>query len=297
MNTRSSCWQIQPQKRQKLGMINSFFENVMSRTNRFLFRMIVAATLSLVAAYRAGWLQAPTATGPFGGGSGGQSADDCPAHFPASGPPTITREVMARRTHFLCFDEFAVLDSGLTRTPLWSAEYLTPERIRAAQRQKRVNTFHPELRLPVSDRAELSDYARSGYDRGHMAPSGDMATPGAQNESFTLANMVPQAPQNNRETWEHLEHAVREYALQRPIYVITGPSFQGTRLLFLHDHVAVPTHLYKLVYDPNLKAAAAYWVANTNDAQPDIITVAELEQRTGLDFHLGDVNALGLSKR
>ena len=61
---------------------------------------------------------------------------------------------------------------------------------------------HADANLPNDDRAELSDYVRSGFDRGHMAPNGDMPTRSGQYESFTLANMVLQNPNNNRYIWE-----------------------------------------------------------------------------------------------
>jgi len=60
------------------------------------------------------------------------------------------------------------LYSGVTRTPLYSAEHLTKARIEAAKGVRRHNAFHAEKRLPKADRSELRDYAKSGYDRGHM---------------------------------------------------------------------------------------------------------------------------------
>jgi endonuclease G len=51
--------------------------------------------------------------------------------------------------------------------------------------------------------------------------------------------------------------------------------------------VTIPSHLYKLVYDPAKKLAWAYWVENTDDAQMSApISYAELIQKTGIDFHL-----------
>ena len=62
----------------------------------------------------------------------------------------------------------------------------------------RANTFHPDPSLPPGERAELSGYARSGFDRGHMSPSGDIPDEWSQDESFSLANMIPRTRTGNR---------------------------------------------------------------------------------------------------
>ena len=82
-----------------------------------------------------------------------------------------------------------MLHSGISRTPLYSAEHLTRANLAAAKKLSKKDSFHPESTLPAQDRAELSDYARSGYDRGHLSPNADFANRSAQAESFSLANM------------------------------------------------------------------------------------------------------------
>ena len=77
-------------------------------------------------------------------------------------------------------------------------------------------------------RAELKDYAKSGYDRGHMTPSADMPTPSSQEESFSLANMVPQDHYNNTGIWSNIESATRYLAKKKgSLYIITGSSLKG----------------------------------------------------------------------
>ena len=115
---------------------------------------------------------------------------NCPQFYLEGEVPLIGNEKMRAKTTELCFEAFTVMHSGLSKTPLWSAEHLTKEAIDAPIPRK--DTFHEEKQLLASHRAELKDYAKSGYDRGHMSPSADMPTPSAQSESFSLANMVPQ---------------------------------------------------------------------------------------------------------
>jgi len=114
----------------------------------------------------------------------------CPQFYLDGEAPTITNEKLSAKTKELCFEAFGVMHSGISKTPLWSAEYLTAVAIDADVSRK--DKFHEETQLPQSERSELKDYAKSGYDRGHMSPSADMPTESAQAESFSLANMVPQ---------------------------------------------------------------------------------------------------------
>jgi endonuclease G len=208
----------------------------------------------------------------------------CPEHFAEGRAPALVEPKLTPRTHTLCYSGFAVLFSGLTRTPLWSAEHLTQERVAAARGQDRVNAFHPDAKLPSEDRSELSDYARSGYDRGHMAPSGDMADSQSQEESFSLANMIPQDPDNNRHLWAKIESGVRDLASETgELYVVTGPIFTGENVQSLKGRVLVPTQIYKAVYDPRRRQAGAYLVENTPAEDVRIVSLAELRRLTGID--------------
>ena len=102
-----------------------------------------------------------------------------------------------------------MLHSGISRTPLYSAEHLTRVNLEAAKTLSRKDSFHAESTLTAQDRAELKDYVRFGYDWGHMSPNADFATRSAQAESFCLANMVPQVHVNNAGIWVGIEGAAR----------------------------------------------------------------------------------------
>lgn len=107
-------------------------------------------------------------------------------------------------------------------------------------------------------------------------------------QSFSLANMMPQARQNNQGIWaKRVEEPTRMYIKRAAgdVYVFTGSI--GHAGSIGKSRVTIPSHLYKLVYDPNKKLAWAYWVENTDDAQMSApISYAELVQKTGIDFHL-----------
>ena len=212
------------------------------------------------------------------------AASQCPSHYVDGRAPEIRNPKINAATTELCYGVFGVMHSGITRTPLWSAEHLTTDNLDAAKNLSRENSFHAEQRLPANDRAELSDYARSGYDRGHMAPNGDMPDRRTQRESFTLANMVPQDGEINRHLWAGIEGAVRSLAKKEGnLYVVTGPAFIGSNLSKV-GKVLVPSHLYKVVYSPRQHAGGAYFVENKAGATYETLTIAQLESRIGIDL-------------
>ena len=107
-------------------------------------------------------------------------------------------------------------------------------------------------------------------------------------QSFSLANMMPQARQNNQGIWaKNVEEPTRAYVKRSSgdIYVYTGSI--GNSGSIGRSRVTIPSHLYKLVYDSNKNIAWAYWIENTNEASMTApISYPQLIQKTGIDFHL-----------
>lgn len=81
------------------------------------------------------------------------------AQFLGLGQPTVTRP--AGKTYFLCFRSYAVLASGQTRTPLWSAEHLTREAVEDARKLPRDSDLYMAPRPSVARRV-LRDHRSRG---------------------------------------------------------------------------------------------------------------------------------------
>jgi len=213
--------------------------------------------------------------------------DACKDLFPGGQIP-VTQE----RGRDLCFDGFAVYYSPAAKKPIYTIEKLNAKNLGMETHQERTNQFYEEARLPIAERSLLSDYARSGYDRGHNAPALNRRSPEAMAESFSLSNMMPQSQANNRGVWaKDVEKATFKYALRAKgnVYVYTGSV--GNVGTIGRSHVVVPQYLFKLVYDQSDNRAWAYWLPNTDDAHMSrdaIITYFELVQRTGIDFGISN---------
>ena len=213
------------------------------------------------------------------------SQTSCPEHFAGGEAPDFINHQLEFKTRELCYSGYASKHSGVARTSLYSAEHLTRSRVKQAKGMKRDSKFFPDLNIPASERAELYHYARSGYDRGHIAPSGDMPDALSQQECFSLANMMPQNPDNNRGIWSDIESTVRKLAVDRnEIYVVTGPIFDGKAIQRIGGAVMVPTRIFKAIYDPARQEAGAYLVDNAAGVEPKQVSIAELEEITGLSI-------------
>ena len=71
------------------------------------------------------------------------AATECRGHFAAGVAPTVTNVKLQSRIQKVCFQSFSVLHSGVSRTPLYSAEHLTRANVEEAKTLSSKDSFHP----------------------------------------------------------------------------------------------------------------------------------------------------------
>jgi DNA/RNA endonuclease G (NUC1) len=202
------------------------------------------------------------------------SFDACTDEFPQERPLALGLVPASMKPVALCSDAFAVLYSQTSKTPLVVVERLNASRLQDAQGEQRMDNFYPDPRIARTGRADLADYRgqHPAVDRGHQSPAADSPTPQAMAQSFSLSNMVPQNPVNNRKVWNKIEQDVRKFARRAKgdVFVFTGPLFESGHDTIGRGKVWVPTHLFKLVYDVSSERAWAYVLPNaeTNIVKP-----------------------------
>ena len=226
-------------------------------------------------------------------------------------PRAATTDPRDENNYLLRKTEYSLSYNNGTRLPNWVSWHLNASWIGGAERQ---NNFRPDPDLPKGwFKVFPADYSKSGFDRGHMCNSGDRTRDEQSNSAtFLMTNMIPQAPQNNQQTWEQLETYSRALAHQgHELYVVSGPAGQGgtgkngsmDKIVVKRGNqeaeIVVPAFTWKVILvlpqgmtSPKDVTADSPTIAvimpNTQDIELDwkryIVSVDAVEELTHLDF-------------
>lgn len=172
--------------------------------------------------------------------------------------------------------------------PNWVAWELTGEETRG--KTPRYNKFQADPDMEGS--ADPWDYNYSGYDRGHMAPAGDMKwDEEAMRETFYMTNMCPQAKNLNTGAWKSLEEKCRLWArADSAIVIVCGPVLTDSLKEFIGDsRVAVPERFFKVILSPYADPPRGIGFVMQNGRvsggiQRAAMSIDEVERITGHDF-------------
>ncbi len=186
--------------------------------------------------------------------------------------------------------------------PNWVSWYVSDTSLGSIDR---TNDFRNDPGLPAGwYEVPATAWSGSGFDRGHNCPSGDRTNTLQANEAtFLMDNMIPQAPKNNEQTWAHLEEYGRSLvSAGNEIYVVMGSygsggtGSKGTVTTVDEGKVTVPAQIWKVIVvlpkgnnDLGRITTSTRVIAvntpNINTINPDwtqyICTVKDIENATG----------------
>lgn len=175
------------------------------------------------------------------------------------------------------------------RIPLWVAWKLTKGHTNGKNKREGMK-FMEDEEVPMP-RATNTDYVQSGYDRGHMCPSGDNKwSEQAQLESFLYTNCCPQLHSLNAGDWEELESQCRTWAQKYgEIYIVCGPVFLNKKHKTIgRNKVVVPEAFFKVVLCMKGEPKGIGFIYRNTKANQKMFSyvnsIDDIERITGIDF-------------
>jgi endonuclease G len=206
--------------------------------------------------------------------------EQCAAHLPYGQPKSPKQDTTA-----VCRIGYALEHDNRAKIPAWVSYTLTPEH--AIGCFPRISRFQPEPSLRSDATAVMKDYAKSGYDIGHMANDSDMRwSVQAEQESNIFANAAPQLPGLNRASWKSLEVRTRSWAVgrQHPLLVYVGPIYSMTEEQ-IGRGVVVPSAFYKVIVDETTLEVMAFiyqHLESSDTPEMHLSSLAEVQRQTGI---------------
>lgn len=208
--------------------------------------------------------------------------DQCKQHLPYGTPSSAKADVTD-----ICRPGYALRHDNTAKIPVWVAYRITPQS--AIGCEERAGAFKADPDLQQGRRSTSRDYAKSGYDIGHMANSADMRSSDQLSEdSNVTSNAAPQLPGLNRAAWKSLEVRTRSWVIGRghPILVYVGPIYKlkGAKVIGRNE-VVVPDAFYKVLVDTKTADVLAFiYPHEASTATPGAFqsSIPEVQRRTGI---------------
>jgi endonuclease G, mitochondrial len=170
------------------------------------------------------------------------------------GNPTQAVQNAANRDNYLIDQQYYVESYNNSKGgPNWVSWHIQMEDMGRTERQ---DNFRPDEKLPAGFfAADDADYRNTGFDKGHNCPSADRTASETANAStFLMDNIIPQAPNNNQNVWEHLESYCRAQVKKgNEAYVVMGnygsggTGKKGYKSSIASGKINVPAHIWKVV--------------------------------------------------
>lgn len=196
-------------------------------------------------------------------------------------PSTTTNQIVKHDYYTLSYNE-------KYEQAEWVAYELKKSYVRSSNFQR---PFFIEDSKVKTGSADWRNYKKSGYDKGHLCPAGDMAfEKNAYNDTFFTSNISPQEHDFNDGVWNRLEQKVRYWSTKYDgVYVITGGVLQPSLETIGKEGVSVPKYFYKILLDNynGVYKMIAFWVPNEKSDKPlyeFVVSVDSIEKMTGIDF-------------
>jgi endonuclease G len=236
-----------------------------------LFAILFVVVSALASMQATAWNQRP----PF-------PVQQCQAHAPYGFPQAQGVQPLCQQAYLVGYDAAAKL-------PRFVTYELLPQN--ALGCVARTNAFVANQFVPNGARPD--DYAGTGYDKGHMAPDGDLSWDvQVEFESFLMTNMSPQAGSLNRGIWKLLETSVRGWTVQRnQSYTVYVGSLYNAQDKKIGNGVVVPHGFYKIVINNQTREIAGWGFPHVapypnlgNDLTKFRVPVADIMKQAGVTY-------------
>lgn len=215
------------------------------------------------------------------------------SHAKITGPVDSLQYVMMPEdieAELIRYPGFNVSFNASARQPNWVSWELTADEAASTYTDRKSSDFAPDKNVDGS--AELADYRRSGFSRGHMAPAADMRwSQKAMDACFLLTNISPQDAKLNGGAWGKLEDRCRAWAARdSAIIIICGPVLSDRITRTIGDNkIPVPERFFKVILAPyaDPPRGIGFIMPNTKvegGIAAAAVSIDEVEATTGFDF-------------
>ena len=128
-------------------------------------------------------------------------------------------------------------------------------------------SFYTEKNLKKQYRSHTKDYTGTGYDRGHLANDGSFDYDNKiLRKTYSMANIIPQAPNVNRKSWIKAEKYERQIAVKlENVNVLNGVIYTKNPKRIGRNKIAVPDAFFKVIYNNKKNYKKCFYYKNTNN--------------------------------